>query len=83
VGGVKWLGREPDHSPRASAEVENDWSYTSASPHTICFHECIDATFLRRSVLYVFYCCFISVSLIVFLFVLTLSSFRVCFCCIS
>jgi len=47
-GEVKWLGREPDYSPRASAEEKNEWSYTSASPHTICLHECIEATFFLR-----------------------------------
>jgi hypothetical protein len=26
--GVKWLGREADHSPPSSAEVKNAWSYT-------------------------------------------------------
>jgi hypothetical protein len=27
--GIKWLGREPDHSPPSNAEVKNAWSYTS------------------------------------------------------
>jgi hypothetical protein len=27
--GVKWPGREDDHSPPSSAEVKNAWSYTS------------------------------------------------------
>jgi hypothetical protein len=27
--GVKWPGREVDHSPPSSAEVKNEWSYTS------------------------------------------------------
>jgi hypothetical protein len=27
--GVKWPGREVDHSPPSSAEVKNAWSYTS------------------------------------------------------
>jgi hypothetical protein len=27
--GVKWLGREADHSPPSSAEVKNAWNYTS------------------------------------------------------
>jgi hypothetical protein len=27
--GVKWSGREADHSPPASAEVKNAWSYIS------------------------------------------------------
>jgi hypothetical protein len=27
--GVKWPGREVDHSPRRSAEAKNAWSYTS------------------------------------------------------
>jgi hypothetical protein len=30
--GVKWLGREADHSSPSSAEVKNAWSYTSISP---------------------------------------------------
>jgi hypothetical protein len=29
--GVKWLGREADHSPPSSAEVKNAWSHTSTS----------------------------------------------------
>jgi hypothetical protein len=70
-GGLKWLGREPDHSPRASAEGKNEWSYTSASPYTICFHECIKATFFTEVCIY---CCFISLSFVIFLYVFTLSS---------
>jgi len=31
--GVKWHGREADHSPPSSFEVKNVWSYTS-TPHT-------------------------------------------------
>jgi hypothetical protein len=27
--GIKWPGREADHSPPSSAEVKNGWSYTS------------------------------------------------------
>jgi len=27
--GVKWPGREADHTPQSSAEVKNAWSYTS------------------------------------------------------
>jgi hypothetical protein len=27
--GVKWPGREADHSPPSSAEIKNAWSYTS------------------------------------------------------
>jgi hypothetical protein len=30
--GVKWLGREADHSLPSTAEVKNAWSYTSAPP---------------------------------------------------
>jgi hypothetical protein len=30
--GVKQPGRESDHSPPSSAEVENAWSYTSTPP---------------------------------------------------
>jgi hypothetical protein len=28
-GGVKWQGREADHSPTSIVEVKNAWSYTS------------------------------------------------------
>jgi hypothetical protein len=31
--GIKWPGREADHSSPSSAEVKNAWSYTS-TPHT-------------------------------------------------
>jgi hypothetical protein len=34
--GTKWWGCEVSHSHPTSAEVENDWSYTS--PPTLCFH---------------------------------------------
>jgi hypothetical protein len=34
--GVKWQGRETDHSLPSSAEVKNAWSYTSTPP--ICLH---------------------------------------------
>jgi hypothetical protein len=30
--GVKWHGREADHSHPSSADVKNAWSYTSAPP---------------------------------------------------
>jgi hypothetical protein len=30
--GVKWPGREVDHSPPSNAEVKNEWSYTSTPP---------------------------------------------------
>jgi len=29
---VKWTVREVDHSPPSSADVKNEWSYTSTSP---------------------------------------------------
>jgi hypothetical protein len=29
---VKWPGREADHSLLSSAEVKNEWSYTSTPP---------------------------------------------------
>jgi hypothetical protein len=29
--GVKWPGREADHSPPSDAEIKNAWSYTSTS----------------------------------------------------
>jgi hypothetical protein len=35
--GIKRPGREVDHSPQPSAEVKNEWSYTS-NP-SICFHD--------------------------------------------
>jgi len=31
--GVKWPGREADHSPTYNAEVKNAWSYNSTSPY--------------------------------------------------
>jgi hypothetical protein len=31
--GVKWPGREADHSPATSAEVKKMWIYTSNSPY--------------------------------------------------
>jgi hypothetical protein len=34
--GVKRQGREVQHSPASSTDVENEWSYTSPSP--VCFH---------------------------------------------
>jgi hypothetical protein len=34
--GVKWPGREVNHSPASSAKIKNEWSYTSAIP--ICHH---------------------------------------------
>jgi hypothetical protein len=34
--GIKWPGREADHSPPSSAEVKNAWSYTSTLP--VCLH---------------------------------------------
>jgi hypothetical protein len=34
--GVKRPGREADHSPPSSAEIKNEWSYTSTPP--TCLH---------------------------------------------
>ena len=34
--GVKKPGNEADHSPLSSAEVKNEWSYTSTTP--TCLH---------------------------------------------
>jgi len=31
--GIQWSGCEADHSPVVSAEVKNEWSYTSNPPH--------------------------------------------------
>ena len=36
--GIKWPGREADHSPSSSAEVKNEWSYTSI-PHSASWQE--------------------------------------------
>jgi len=33
VPGVKWLLREAEHLTKSKAEVENEWIYTSTSPH--------------------------------------------------
>jgi hypothetical protein len=30
--GVKWSGREADHSPPSSAEIKDAWNYTSTAP---------------------------------------------------
>jgi len=30
--GVKWPGREADHSPASSAEAKNAWNYTATPP---------------------------------------------------
>jgi len=30
--GVRWPGHEADHSLPSSAEVKNEWNYTSTSP---------------------------------------------------
>jgi hypothetical protein len=32
--GIKWLGREADHLPQSSAQVNNAWSYTSTPKNT-------------------------------------------------
>jgi hypothetical protein len=32
--GVKWLGREADHSPPASAEIKEMWIYSLTPPYT-------------------------------------------------
>jgi len=34
--GVKWLGRETNHSPPSSVKVKNEWSYTTTT--SICLH---------------------------------------------
>jgi len=33
--GVKWLGHGVYHSPPCSAEVKNEWSYTSTTPYML------------------------------------------------
>jgi hypothetical protein len=33
LGGAKQPGREADNSPPSSAEVKNEWSYTSSAPY--------------------------------------------------
>jgi hypothetical protein len=39
-GGVKWLGREPDHSPRASADVKMSGAIPLLPPYHMlsCIH---------------------------------------------
>jgi hypothetical protein len=44
--GVKRQRCEVDHSPPSSAEVRNEWSYTSTPPYI--FMACIGTTFLLR-----------------------------------
>ena len=34
--GVKWPGREADHSSQSNAKVKNEWSYNFTS--TLCIH---------------------------------------------
>jgi len=36
-GGLKRPEREPDHPPRASAEVENEWTYIFIPPYVFVF----------------------------------------------
>jgi hypothetical protein len=47
--GVKRPGRGADHPPPSSAEVENEWSYTSTPPlgHEACYR--VNFTFLHTS----------------------------------
>jgi hypothetical protein len=33
--GVKWTGREADHSPPPNTKVKNAWNYTSTLPYVI------------------------------------------------
>jgi hypothetical protein len=40
---VKRLGSETDNSPSSSAEVENEWSYTS-TPHTFSWRDALLST---------------------------------------
>jgi hypothetical protein len=31
--GIRWPGRDANHSPPVNAEVKNEWSYTSSLPY--------------------------------------------------
>jgi hypothetical protein len=44
---VKWWPCDADHSPPSSAEVKNEWSYTSIHPHA--FMVCSGKTLLEVS----------------------------------
>jgi hypothetical protein len=35
---IKWLWYEADHSPPSSAEVKNEWSFTSIPPYVHGMH---------------------------------------------
>jgi hypothetical protein len=35
--GIKWPGREADHSPPSNVEVKNEWSFTFMLP--MCLHD--------------------------------------------
>jgi hypothetical protein len=39
--GIKWPGREADHSPPSSAEVKNAWSYTSTPSQYVFMAWCL------------------------------------------
>jgi hypothetical protein len=47
VAGVKWPGREADHSPMSSAAVKNEWRSTPPC----AFMACIGTTFIFCAVL--------------------------------
>jgi hypothetical protein len=48
--GQKWQGREANHSPPSSAEVQNVWSYNSTPP--LCLHGVVR----NLAILIIMYC---------------------------
>jgi hypothetical protein len=41
---IKWPEREADHSSPFSADIKNEWSYTSTPPYAFMLHR-INSTF--------------------------------------
>jgi hypothetical protein len=44
LSGVKWPGREADHTPQSSIQVKNEWSYTYNPPSAHDFMACKGTT---------------------------------------
>lgn len=62
LSGVKWQGRDVDHSGPSSSEVKNKWVYNSASP--ICLHDMYGGKFsLKIKAQIIYFNKFICVSL--------------------
>jgi hypothetical protein len=51
--GIKWSRHEADHSPPSSAEVKNEWSYTSSPQYA--FMACCSVKKSTGTTLYLLY----------------------------